>query len=61
MASSPNENPSVSSPGLFGSYPWVDNEKGYAALLFTFNFSRKDRIKSYTALKEIVDEAIMGK
>lgn len=61
MAPSTNENPSVSSPGLFGSYPWVDNEKGYAALLFTFNFNRKDRIKSYTALKEIVDEAIMGK
>jgi CubicO group peptidase (beta-lactamase class C family) len=27
----------VSSPGLFGSFPWVDNKKKYAGFLMTLN------------------------
>lgn len=58
MAPVNKENPAVSSPGLFGSFPWMDNAKGYAALLFTFNLKRNDRIKKYMELKALVDEAL---
>jgi CubicO group peptidase (beta-lactamase class C family) len=45
----------VSSPGLFGSFPWVDNEKSYCAMLFTFNIKSKGRGELYRGLKELVD------
>lgn len=48
----------VSSPGLFGSFPWVDNKKGYSALLFTFNLKSKGRHERYHALKALIDKAI---
>jgi len=49
----------VTSPGLFGSFPWVDNQKHYAAFLFCFNLKNKGRNKKYLELKSIVDEAIL--
>jgi CubicO group peptidase (beta-lactamase class C family) len=48
----------VSSPGLFGSFPWVDNKKQYAGFLMTFNINSKGRNTRYTALKKQVDEAL---
>lgn len=48
----------VSSPGLFGSYPWVDNHKGYAAFLMTLNLDRDGRLKRYKELKILVDKAL---
>lgn len=48
----------VTSPGLFGSFPWVDNKKGYAALLFTFNLKSKGRHDRYHSLKSLVDKAV---
>lgn len=48
----------VSSPGLFGSFPWLDNEKKYTAFLMTFNLNSKGRNERYTALKKLVEEAI---
>lgn len=45
----------VTSPGLFGSFPWVDNEKQYAGFLFVFNLKNKGRGKIYKELKSIVD------
>lgn len=48
----------VSSPGLFGSFPWVDNEHQYAAVLFTFNIKSKGRHQKYTLLKQLIDTAI---
>ena len=48
----------VTSPGLFGSFPWVDNMHQYAAVLFTFNLKSKGRNEKYTALKKLVDAAI---
>jgi CubicO group peptidase (beta-lactamase class C family) len=48
----------ISSPGLFGSFPWVDYEKGYCAILFTFNIKSKGRCEMYKQLKEVVDKAI---
>ncbi|MES2807444.1 MAG: serine hydrolase domain-containing protein [Bacteroidota bacterium] len=49
---------SVSSPGLFGSYPWVDYKNGYAALLITFYVNNKGRGEKYKELKRLVDEAV---
>jgi CubicO group peptidase (beta-lactamase class C family) len=48
----------VTSPGLFGSFPWVDNEKKYAGFLMVFNIKNKGRNEKYTELKKLVDEAI---
>lgn len=48
----------VSSPGLFGSFPWVDNEQHYCAFLMTYNFNNKGRINKYLGLKQLVDQAI---
>jgi hypothetical protein len=49
---------SVCSPGLFGSFPWVDNQKKYAAILFVVNLNRKDRYASYRELKSLIDSNI---
>ena len=48
----------VTSPGLFGSFPWVDNEKQYCAFLMTFNLNFKDRHERYFAMKQILDESL---
>ena len=48
----------VTSPGLFGSFPWVDNKKQYAGMLLTFNFNNKSRVELYHSLKQTVDTAI---
>ena len=48
----------VSSPGLFGSFPWVDNEKKYTGFLMTFNLNNKGRNEKYKSLKALVDEAV---
>ena len=47
----------VSSPGLFGSFPWVDNDKKYAAFLLCLNLKRNGRNDKYIELKGLVDEA----
>ncbi len=51
----------VTSPGLFGSFPWVDNKNGYAAVLFTFYIKSEGRHERYTGLKKIIDEAVNHK
>ncbi len=48
----------VSSPGLFGSFPWVDHEKKYCGFLFTMNIKNKGRNERYMELKRLVDEAV---
>lgn len=53
-----NAGRSVTSPGLFGSFPWVDNEKKYCAFLMTFYLKNQGRGERYKALKQIVDTAI---
>lgn len=49
---------SVTSPGLFGSFPWVDNQLKYAGFLFTFYIKSKGRNERYRELKKTIDEAI---
>jgi len=48
----------VTSPGLFGSFPWVENKKKYCAFLMTFNLNFKGRHERYFALKQLVDEIV---
>jgi len=48
----------VTSPGLFGSFPWVDNKKQYAGFLMTFNIKSNGRNERYKALKKLVDEGL---
>ena len=48
----------VTSPGLFGSFPWVDNKNKYAGFLMTFNIKSKGRNERYKELKKLVDEAL---
>jgi len=48
----------VTSPGLFGSFPWVDYNLHYTGFLFTFNLKNKGRSERYHELKKIVDGAI---
>ena len=51
-------NGTVSSPGLFGSFPWVENSKGYSAVLFAVNLKHKGRQEKYAELKKLVDGAL---
>lgn len=48
----------VTSPGLFGSFPWVENEKKYCAFLFVYNLKNKGRNSTYKELKGFVDGAL---
>jgi CubicO group peptidase (beta-lactamase class C family) len=48
----------VSSPGLFGSFPWVDYEKGYCAMLFTVNLKNRQRAELYKGLLEVVGKSL---
>lgn len=48
----------VTSPGLFGSFPWIENEKNYCAFLMTFYLINKGRNEKYAGLKRLVDESI---
>ncbi len=58
IGDSTNPSNAVSSPGLFGSFPWIDNQKKYAAILFTFNIKSKGRNERYQTLKALVDKTI---
>jgi len=49
---------SVTSPGLFGSFPWVDTQRRYCAFLFVYNLKHKGRNEKYRELKETVDAAV---
>ena len=48
----------VTSPGLFGSFPWVDNERKYAGFLLCLNLKNQGRNEKYKQLKALVDEAL---
>ncbi|MGM9477581.1 serine hydrolase domain-containing protein [Pedobacter sp. GSP4] len=48
----------VTSPGLFGSFPWIDNQKKTAGFLMAFYLNNKGRNANYIELKRLVDEAL---
>ncbi len=51
----------VSSPGLFGSFPWVNNDKKYAAFLMAFYLKNTGRNERYLELNKLVDDTVAGK
>ena len=51
----------ITSPGLFGSFPWVENRNQYCAFLMTFDLNFKGRHERYFALKQLVDDAVEGR
>ncbi len=48
----------VSSPGLFGSFPWVNNKKKYAGFLFVLNINQKGREQKYEELQKSINDEI---
>ena len=52
---------SVTSPGLFGTFPWVNKKLGYAAILFTYNMNSKGRHERYLEIKSIIDKEVENK
>lgn len=48
----------LSSPGLFGSFPWVDYGKGYCGMLFTVNLRNRERAELYKGLREVVERSL---
>jgi CubicO group peptidase (beta-lactamase class C family) len=57
-ASDSKNSGAVTSPGLFGSFPWVNNEKKYCAFLMAFYLKSDGRNERYKTLKKLVDEAV---
>lgn len=57
-STSGNISRTVTSPGLFGSFPWVDNQKKYCAFLMTFYLRNEGRNERYKELKALVDSVI---
>lgn len=53
-----NSNHSISSPGLFGSFPWVNNQNKTAGFLMAFHLNNKGRNEYYLELKNLVNEAL---
>jgi len=49
----------VCSPGLFGTYPWVDLKQNYAAIIFVKNIQVKDRQKNYQEIRDAVNLSII--
>ena len=45
-------------PGLFGTYPWVDKCRGYAAIIFKKNNSGEITKASFTDIKRLIDDVI---
>ncbi|MBG9374871.1 beta-lactamase family protein [Panacibacter sp. DH6] len=52
---------SVTSPGLFGTWPWVDNCRGYACIIFVRNLKAEDRRDMYTDIKKVIDAQLSNK
>jgi CubicO group peptidase (beta-lactamase class C family) len=51
---------SVSSPGLYGSFPWISNDKKYAAFMMTYYLKSTGRHERYVDLKNIVDGSVLA-
>jgi CubicO group peptidase (beta-lactamase class C family) len=45
----------ISSPGLFGTWPYVDYCRGYACIIFTKNMLTERKRDMYEAIKKVVD------
>jgi CubicO group peptidase (beta-lactamase class C family) len=45
----------IACPGITGSFPWINYQKKYAAILFFTNPDNQESFRSYQELKEIAD------
>ncbi len=48
----------VSCPGLFGTWPLIDNQRGYAMIVFVKTLLREQNRDIYLQLKQAVDAAV---
>jgi CubicO group peptidase (beta-lactamase class C family) len=48
----------VASPGLFGTWPFVDIKRNYACIFFVKNLLREERKEIYADLKKTIDEEL---
>ena len=48
----------LSSPGLFGTFPWIDTQRNYAAIIFVKNIHFKDRQKNAEEVRVAVNRVI---
>ncbi|HMO62179.1 MAG TPA: serine hydrolase domain-containing protein [Ferruginibacter sp.] len=48
----------VASPGLFGTFPYVDIQRNYACIIFIKKFITEERKELYIELKKKIDAAI---
>ncbi len=48
----------ISSPGLFGSFPWINNDKKYAAFMMSYYLQSSGRFERYQELKKMIDDAV---
>ncbi|MBL4678330.1 MAG: beta-lactamase family protein [Mucilaginibacter sp.] len=48
----------ISSPGLFGSYPVINNDKQYAAVLIAYYFNNDARGERYKELNSLIADAV---
>lgn len=51
----------LASPGLFGTWPMVDFERGYAYILFVKNFLGEERADAHLEIKKVIDAAVKEK
>ena len=48
----------ASSPGLFGTWPWIDNCRGYACIIFTKSIINENKKAIYLDIKKSIEEVI---
>ncbi len=48
----------ISSPGLFGTYPFIDNCRQYACIFFTKGILGEEKKEVYMDIKRVIDEVI---
>ncbi len=48
----------LSCPGLFGTWPWIDNCRGYACIIFTKSIISEHKREIYLDLKKAIEEII---
>jgi CubicO group peptidase (beta-lactamase class C family) len=48
----------VSSPGLFGTFPYIDKSRNYAAIIFVRNLQFRNRQSTYNEIRSAINEAV---
>ncbi len=48
----------ISSPGLFGTYPFIDNCRQYACIFFTKGILGEEKKEIYMDIKRVIDEML---